>query len=200
VIILEQADFDEHFFIKKKYSLPQLPPSHLDSLLEPFPPVVPLPETLVKDSDEPSHSQQPVHGRDGSMSSKLPTALSETPASYSFFQTAPISSPSISPSLSPSPSIEAPGPCPQCQCCLREQWLSEQWTVSHHYKEIREPTSAVLSSDKDEDSDDPLDMLYAHSASAPEPTSYKQSQLHSNRDLWHKACKKEMKAHRLNGT
>jgi hypothetical protein len=42
-------------------------------------------------------------------------------------------------------------------------------------------------------------MLHAHSASAPEPTSYKQSQLCSDRDLWHKAYEEEMEAHRLNG-
>jgi hypothetical protein len=119
MIILEQADFDEHFFIKRKYSSPQLPPPCLDSLLKPSPPIVPLPESLVKDSNELSRSQQPVHGVDGSMSSELPTALPETPASHSFFQTALTSSPSISPSPSPSPSIEAPGPHPQHQHCPR---------------------------------------------------------------------------------
>ena len=135
------------------------------------------------------------------MSSELPSAIPETPTSHSFFQTAPTSSsPSISPSPSPSPSIEAPGLRPQRQRRPREEWLSEQWTVPHRYKQIREPTPAVPSSDEDEDSDDPLDMLHAHSASAPEPTSYRQSQLRSDGDLWHKACEEEMEAHRLNGT
>ena len=56
------------------------------------------------------------------------------------------------------------------------------------------------SSDEEEDSDDPLDVIQANTAFAAEPTSYRQSQQRSDKDLWHKACEEEMEAHRLNGT
>ena len=33
-----------------------------------------------------------------------------------------------------------------------------------------------------------------------EPTSYRQSQQHSDAQFWQKACEEEMEAHRVNGT
>jgi hypothetical protein len=81
----------------------------------------------------------------------------------------------------------------------REEWYSEQWAVPQCYRQHRHPPPAVPSSDED-DSDDPLDLLNAHSASAIEPTSYRQSQQHPDKELVHKACKEEIEAHRLNGT
>ena len=65
---------------------------------------------------------------------------------------------------------------------------------------MRNPQPAVPSSDEEDDSDDPLDVIQANTAFAAEPMSYRQLQQHSDKDLWHKACEEEMKAHRLNGT
>ena len=76
----------------------------------------------------------------------------------------------------------------------------EQWAVPQRYKQHRHPPPAVPSSDEEDDSDDPLDLLNAHSASAIEPTSYRQSQQRSDKELWHKACQEEIDAHGLNGT
>ena len=201
VIISERADFDERFFMNKRDSTPQLPPPRPDSLLEPSPPVVHLPDTLDELLDDPDHSQQSVHGGDGSMSSELPSPRSQSPVSPSFYQTAPTSSsPSVSASPTPAP-VAQPAPSrPQRHRRPREEWLSDQWKVPPRYKQIREPTPAIPSSDEENDSDDPLDLLNAHSASIPEPTSYRQSQLRSDADLWRKACQEEMEAHSVNGT
>ena len=65
---------------------------------------------------------------------------------------------------------------------------------------MRNPQPAVPSSDEEDDSDDPLDVIQVNTAFAAEPTSYRQSQQRSDKDLWHKACEEEMEAHRLNGT
>ena len=65
---------------------------------------------------------------------------------------------------------------------------------------MRNPQPAVPSSDEDDDSDDPLDVIQANTAFAAEPTSYRQLQQRSDKDLWHKACEEEMEAHKLNGT
>ena len=79
--------------------------------------------------------------------------------------------------------------------------MPEQWAVPQHYKQMREPTPTILSSDEEEDDfDDPIDLIHAQSASTAEPNSYKQSQLSPDAQLWHKACEEEMEAHRLNGT
>ena len=73
--------------------------------------------------------------------------------------------------------------------------------VPQRYKQIREPTPAIPSSDEEDDNaDDPIDLLNAHSASVTEPTSYKQSQQRPEVQLWHTACEEEMEAHRVNGT
>jgi hypothetical protein len=83
VMISERADFDEHFFLNKRHSLPSLPtPPRLDSLLESSPPIVPLPESLDDILDDNSHSSQlPVHGGDEPMHSEQPPVRPETPPS-----------------------------------------------------------------------------------------------------------------------
>ena len=45
-----------------------------------------------------------------------------------------------------------------------------------------------------------LNLIQAGAASTPEPTSFRQSQQHSDADQWQKACEEEMEAQRLNGT
>ena len=185
---------DEQFFLNKRHSSPQLPPSHLNSLIKPSPPLTYLPDT-IDDADNSHHpSQQPVPGGDVSVLSELPSARPESPASPSLFQTAPTSSSPTGSAPATAPVTEPVPSCPQCQRQPRDEWLSEQWTVRLCYRQIREPTPVISSSS----SDDPLDCL--QSASIPEPTSYKQSQLSSDRDSWHKACEEEMEAHWLNGT
>jgi hypothetical protein len=82
----------------------------------------------------------------------------------------------------------------------REEWLTEQWTVPLRYRQIREPTPIIASSDEDDASNDPLHCLLTHSTSIAEPISYRQSQQSPDRDSWHKACEKEMEAHQVNGT
>ena len=83
---------------------------------------------------------------------------------------------------------------------LDPTWLIHP-EIPQCYRQIREPTPAIPSSDEeDSDSDDPLDLIDAFSASAVEPTTYKQSQQQSDADLWHTACEEEMEAHKVNGT
>jgi hypothetical protein len=112
--------------------------------------------------------------------------------------------PSHTPSFA-SPSSPTPSPLPTAAPSRpqhlrrpRDEWLPEQWAVPDRYKQPREPTPVVVSSD--DDSDDPLDLIQAGAASAPEPTSYLQSQHRSDAELWQKACDEEMEAHRVNGT
>jgi hypothetical protein len=79
--------------------------------------------------------------------------------------------------------------------------MPEKWAIPEHYKQPRESTPVLESSDDDSsDSDDPLDVIQAGAASTPEPTLFRQSQQHSDADLWQKAYQEEMKAHRVNGT
>jgi hypothetical protein len=126
VIISERADFNEQFFLNKRHSSPQLPPPHLNSLVEPSPPLTYLPDT-IDDADDSHHpSQQPVPGGDGSVLSELPPPRPESPASPSLFQTAPtLSSPTASaPATAP---VTDPVPSrPQRQRRSRDEWLSEQ--------------------------------------------------------------------------
>jgi len=83
----------------------------------------------------------------------------------------------------------------------QDEWLRDQYVVPECYRQAREPTPVIPSSDEEEDdSDDPLDVLKAHAASTAEPTTYRQSQHRSDADLWHTACQEEMEAHSLNGT
>ena len=215
VLISERADFDERFFMLQKHSIPHLPPPRPDSLLEtPSPPFVHLPENLddsIDDLGDPGSSQMPVHGGDGSTVSDLPSVLPGTPPSSPSIHhpspsplrpiPSPAASPIPAPSHTPPPAPSAPPSRPQHQKRPRSEWLSEQWAVPQRYKQIREPAPAVPSSDEeDSDSDDPIDLVNAHSASVTEPTSYKQSQQPPEAQLWQTACEEEMEAHRLNGT
>ena len=196
VIISERADFDECFFIYQKHSTPQLPPPHPDSLLEPSPPYVHLPESLDDDLDDFRSSQQPVHGGDGHTSSVQPPVHSKTPPSSQ------ISLPSTPPSVQSHVPTPPPAPSrPKRHTRPREEWLQDQLTVPQCYKQPRAPIPAPALDEEDvDDSDDPLDPLNANQASVTEPTSYRQSQACSDADLWHKACQEEMEAHKVNGT
>jgi Reverse transcriptase (RNA-dependent DNA polymerase) len=201
VIISERADFDEQFFMNKRHSLPQLPPPCPDSLVKPSPPIVQLPDTFDDALDDSDLSQQPVHGGDGSVRSELPFARPESPPSPSVFHTAATSSsPPASTPPTPAPMVEPAPSHPQRQRRPREEWLTEQWTVPLRYRQIREPTPVIASSDEDDTSNDPLDCLHTHTTSITEPMSYRQSQQSSDRDSWHTACEEEMEAHQVNGT
>ena len=97
VIISEQADFDECFFINQRYSTPHIPPPHPESLLEPSTPSINLSDVFDDAPEYPSHSQLPVHGGDSPSASEQPPACSLTPSSPNIFHTAPGSaSPPIS--------------------------------------------------------------------------------------------------------
>jgi hypothetical protein len=222
VIISERADFDERFFMNQRSSVPQLPPPRPETLLEASPPSVHLPDSLPADLDDPGCSQQPVHGGDGPLVSDLPPVRSQTPSSpqddpldilddieqpeqegddtlYYDLPSVRSQSPPHSQTSHPSP---PPAPTrPQRQRRPREEWLPEQWAVPHRYKQPREPTPAIPSSDEEDDaSDDPLDVLKANVAAVTEPATYRQSQSRPDADSWHKACQEEMEAHKLNGT
>jgi len=202
VFISERADFDERYFMLQKHSVPHLPPPRPASLLvTPSPTFVHLPEALDNLTDDLENfrdSQKPVHGGDGSAVADLPSVR---------FQSSPPSSPllpSVATLPAPSP-IATPPPAPSLRPQRirrpRSEWMPDQWTVPQRYKQIREPTPAVPSSDEDsDDSDDPIDLINANSASVAEPTSYKQSQQRPEAQLWHTACEEEMEAHSLNGT
>jgi hypothetical protein len=209
VIISERADFDERYFMLQRLSVPHLPPTHPDTLLE-MPPVISLLPDLADDVlDTPFHLQKPVHGGDGSTASDLPSAPPMLPPDPSVHPHTP---PSTYHSLPPDTPLPATPPArfhlpppatphPQRLRCPRNQWLPEQWAAPDRYKLPREPTPAVASSDEEDScSDDPLDLIQAGAASTAEPTSYRQSQQCSDADLWHTACEEELEAHRLNGT
>src|SRR5580693_9197655 len=144
VIISERADFDEQFFMNKRHSSPQLPPPRPDSLVEPSPPIVQLPDTFDDALEDSDLSQQSVHGGDGSVTSELPPARpespparSESPPSPSVFHTAPTSSsPPASTLPTPAPMVEPAPSRPQHQRRPREEWLTEQWTVPLRYRQI----------------------------------------------------------------
>jgi hypothetical protein len=129
VLISERADFDEHFFMLQKHSIPHLPPPHSDSLLETSsPPFVHLPENLddsIDDLGDPGSSQKPVHRGDGSTVSDLPSVRPGTPPSSPSIHhpspspPRPIPSPAAStipaPSHTPPPAPSAPPSRPQRQ-------------------------------------------------------------------------------------
>jgi hypothetical protein len=209
VIISERADFDEQFFMNKRHSLPQLPPPHPVSLVEPSPPFVQLPDTFDDALADSDLSQQPVHGGDRSVTSELPPAHPESP-----------------PARHESPPIALS--VPHCSYLILSTCLYSTNTCSHGqtspfspttskatqrgvvdrtvdsssvcYRQIQEPTSVIASSDEDDASNDPLDCLHTHTTSITEPTSYRQSQQSPDRESWHKACEEEMEAHQVNGT
>jgi hypothetical protein len=83
VVILERADFDERYFMLQRHSVPHLPPTRPDTLLE-TPPVISLLSDIADDVLEaPFDSQKPVHGGDGSTASDLPSAPPMSPPSLS---------------------------------------------------------------------------------------------------------------------
>ena len=181
VLISERADFNERFFMLQKHSVPQLPPPRLESLLESPSPPVHLSAMLDSDLDDFDNlevSQQPVHGGDGSTGSDQSSVRLETPPSTYLSLPGPSASPPVLASPPSTPPI-APAPLtppahPQHIRRPRSEWLPEQWAIPQHYRQIREPTLAVPSSDEeDSDSDDPIDLIHAHSASPVEPRTYK---------------------------
>ena len=184
VVISERADFDERFFMLQRHSVPQLPPSPPDSLLEtPSPPIVRLPETLDDFTDnlgDSGRSQLPVHGGDGSSASEqppvrpsvsqqppiCPSAPQQHPAHSAPLPSTHLSVPPPSPSPSPPRAISPPPTPPINPAPLalpsrpqrikrpRSEWLPEQWAVPQRCKQIREPTPAILSSDEEDDDSD----------------------------------------------
>ena len=75
VIILEWADFDKHFFINQRHSTPHIPPPCSESLLEPSPPSIYLPDIFDNAPECPSHSQLPVQRGNGPSASEQPNYL-----------------------------------------------------------------------------------------------------------------------------
>src|SRR6266702_3400400 len=175
VFISERADFDEHFFMLQRLSVPHLPPPQPTPLIETPPVFHTLPDISDEALDVPTDSQMPVHGGDGSTASDLPSVPSISPPSPPHHSQSPPSTyhslPPTTPSPAPPPAhLPLPPPAP-----IRPQHL-------------RRPR------------DDPIDFIQAGAASTAEPTSYRQSQQRSDADMWHTACEEEMEAHRLNGT
>ena len=205
VLISECADFDERFFIHQKQSAPQWPPPCPQSLLESPPPPLQLPallDSILDEDDDLTASQQPDHGEDVYTESDQSSVCSKSPPSTYLSLPAPSASPPAlaSPPSTP-PLAPAPPARPQHIRRPRSEWLPDQWAIPQHYRQIREPTPAIPSSDEDDsDSDDPIDLIHVHSVSAVEPRTYKQSQQHPDAKLCHAACEKEMEAHRVNGT
>src|SRR5882757_451652 len=215
VIISERADFDERFFMLQRQSVPHLPPPRPESLIDPPPAISLLPELLEDALDPPEDPQKSNHGGDGSTSSDQPsvpfisppspsTPSQSTASTYiSFPPHTPSPAPPPARSMAPSHAqIHPPSSTrPQRTRRPRDEWLRDQYVVPERYRQPREPTPVIPSSDEEEDdSDDPLDVLKAHAASTAEQTTYRQSQQRSDADLWHTACQEEMEAHSLNGT
>ncbi len=173
--------------------MPHLPPPWPNSLLETPTTTLSLPDISEEFFDTHTDSQKPVHGEDGSTASDLPSVPPILPpiasvhshSHPSMYHSLPPSTPSPSTPPAHRPPILPPPSRPQRLRHPRDEWLSEQWAVPDHYKQPREPTPAVASSDEDEDSDDPIDFIQAGAASTAEPTSYRQSQQRSDADLWH---------------
>jgi len=146
-------------------------------------------------SDQPSvppiSASQPFHSFSVisfySFSIKLPQLISSFPPD--------------TPSPAPVPTHPPPFTRPQHTRRPQNEWLRDQYVVPERYRQPREPTPVIPSSDEeDNDSDDPFDILQASAASTAEPTTYRQSQHRPDADLWHTACQEEMEAHSLNGT
>jgi hypothetical protein len=123
-------------------------------------------DSILDEDDDPEASQQPVHGGDGSTESNQSFVHSETPPSTYLslpvpsVSPPPLASPLSTPPLAPAPLLVRP----QCIRRPRSEWLPDQWAIQQHYKQIREPTPAIPSSDEDDsNSDDPIDLIHAHS-------------------------------------
>ena len=79
------------------------PSPHPNSLIQPSPPVIHLPNIDHADPDDPTPSQQPDHGGDGSLSSSdLPPVHSQTPPLIPAAHPNP-TPPPTSPALAPPP-------------------------------------------------------------------------------------------------
>src|SRR6266404_1036823 len=173
VIISKRADFDEHFFMLQRQSVPHLPPPRPDSLIDPPPPVSLLPELLEDVLDPPEGPQKSNHGGDGSSAFDQPsvplilppspstpsqsshsTPSQSTPSTYISF---PPHTPSPAPPLAPT--HPPPSTRPQCNRRPQDEWLRDQYVVPEHYRQLREPTPVIPSSD------DPMDLLQANAAS-----------------------------------
>src|SRR5258708_9691356 len=157
VLILERADFDERFFINQKHSAPHLPSPRPESLFESPSPPAHLPimlDSTLDDCNKLERSQQPVHGGDGPTASDQTSVRSETPQSTYLSLPAPSASPPVhsSPPHTPptAPSPLAPPSRPQHTRRPISEWLPEQWAVPQCYRQIREPTPAIPSSDEDD--------------------------------------------------
>ena len=178
-----------------KMAMAPSPPVHLPAMLD----------SILDDLDDLEVSQQPVHGGDGSTGSTGSDQSSvhsiTPPSTYLALPPASVSPPTLDSPPSTPPAPPVPPAHPQRNRRPRSEWLPEQWAIPQCYRQIREPTPAVPSSDEEDSNfDDPIDLIHAHSASAIEPRTFKQSQQQSDADLWHVACEEEMEAHRLNGT
>src|SRR6266403_2705790 len=199
----------------QRQSVPHLPPPRPESLIDPPPAISLLPELLEDALDPPEVPQKSNHGGDGSTSSDQPSVPFISPPSPSTPSQSTastyISFPPHTPSPAPPPArsiapphaqIDPPSSTrPQRIRRPRDEWLRDQYVIPERYRQPREPTPVIPSSDEEEDdSDDPLDVLKAHAASTAEPTTYRQSQQRSDADLWHTACQEEMEAHSVNGT
>jgi transposase InsO family protein len=214
VVISERADFDERFFMGRKDSTPSIIPPDPGSLLESNPssssvylPSIPAPDNAGDHSD---HFQAQDHGGDVHDDDPVPAQCPDpvppsTPQRERLHPAQSMHSPHPRHQISPSPLPDTPPIAqrrPQRTQRPRDEWLRDQYTIPHHY---RQPTPAIPSDssedDEDEDcSDDPLDILQAQVALSAEPASYRRSQLLSDAEQWHTACEEEMEAHRLNGT
>src|SRR6266404_4258343 len=179
VIISERADFDERFFMLQKHSVPQLPPPHPESLIDPPPTVSLLPELLDDALDPPEDPQKSNHGGDWSTASDQPSVPFISPLSPSTpSQSTPstyISFPPHTPSPAPAPTHPPPSTRPQRTRRPRDEWLRDQYVVPERYRLPREPTPVIPSSDdSDDDSDDPFViccLLYLCLCNAPSELS-----------------------------
>ena len=61
VVISERADFDEHYFMLQRHSVPHLPPPRPDTLLETPLTSCTLPDIFDDVLDAPLVPQKPVH-------------------------------------------------------------------------------------------------------------------------------------------
>src|SRR6266702_3595397 len=158
VVISERADFDEHFFMLQRHSVPHPPPPRPNSLLETPTTTLSLPDISEEFFNTHTDSQKPVHGGDGSTASDLPSVppilLPITPVHShsppSMYHSLPPSTPSPSTPPAHRPPIPPPPSRPQRLRRPRDEWLSEQWAVPDRYKQPRERTPAIASSDEDE--------------------------------------------------
>ena len=78
MLISERADFNERFFMNQRHSVPQLRPPRPESLIEPSPPSIHLPDAFEDILDDPGRSQMPVHGGDVPLASEQSSVHSQS--------------------------------------------------------------------------------------------------------------------------